>query len=127
MVEQKGRHRFIDRVEVRFLASETKYWAAMDNFSFTRIHVPEEFYRRYERLLEGGIWAIVDVEFRPLDEETKGDSPFHIADLRADPARPLRLQTSTAEGAPRTSPREEWIDVLLRSVGSGAASGWSRG
>ena len=65
LVEQNGRHRFIDRVEVRFLPSETKYWAAMDNFGFNRIHVPRSYYRRYERLLEGGIWAIVDVEYMP--------------------------------------------------------------
>src|SRR5258708_5029124 len=57
MVEQHGRHRFIDRVEVRFLPSETKYWAAMDNFGYNRIHISEEYYRRYDRLLEGGIWA----------------------------------------------------------------------
>src|SRR3989304_2181461 len=50
LVEQRGRHRFLDRVEVRFLPSETKYWAAMDNFGYTHIHVPEEYYRRYDRL-----------------------------------------------------------------------------
>ena len=41
MVEQKGRHRFIDRVEVRFLASENKYWASMDHFGYGKIHVAE--------------------------------------------------------------------------------------
>lgn len=40
MVEQKGRHRFIDRIEVRFLASENKYWASMDHFGYTKIHIP---------------------------------------------------------------------------------------
>lgn len=57
MVEQSGRHRFIDRVEVRFLASENQYWASMDHFNFSKIHIPEDFYRRYERLLEGGIFG----------------------------------------------------------------------
>jgi ATP-dependent Lon protease len=38
LVEQRGRHRFIDRVEVRFLAGESKYWAAMDHFSYAKIH-----------------------------------------------------------------------------------------
>ncbi|NBT27066.1 MAG: ATP-dependent Lon protease, partial [Actinobacteria bacterium] len=53
-VEQRGSHRFIDRVTVRFLAGEDKYWASMDNFGFDRIHVNERFYTQYERLLEGG-------------------------------------------------------------------------
>src|SRR5215469_11937085 len=68
LVEQLGRHRFIDRVEVRFLPSEGKYWAAMDNFSYSRIHIDERFYRLYDRLLEGGIWAIVDLEYRAGDD-----------------------------------------------------------
>src|SRR5215204_2290997 len=72
LVEQRGTHRFIDRIEVRFLASESKYWASMDNFSFNRIHVNERFYRQYDRLLEGGIWAIVDLEYR-LDEDEEGE------------------------------------------------------
>ncbi len=114
MVEQKGRHRFIDRVEVRFLAGENKYWASMDHFGYTRIHIPEEFYRRYERLLEGGIWAIVDVEFRPPEEGSKG-SPFHIVELR--PIQLARFDLEEYIEARRSLSREEWIDLLIRSVG----------
>ena len=117
MVEQKGRHRFIDRVEVRFVPSEGssgKYWASMDHFGYTRIHVPEEFYRRYERLLEGGIWAIIDVEFRP-SEEGKKDSPFHIVDLK--PIQLARFDLEEYLEGLSNMTREEWIDLLLRSVG----------
>jgi ATP-dependent Lon protease len=114
LVEQRGRHRFIDRVEVRFLAGESKYWAAMDHFGYTKIHVPDEFYRRYERLLEGGIWAIVDVEFRLSEDGSKG-SPFHIADLR--PIQLARFDLDEYIEGRRCFSREEWIDLLLRSVG----------
>jgi ATP-dependent Lon protease len=114
MVEQQGSHRFIDRVEVRYLPSETKHWAAMDNFSYNRIHIPEEFYRRYDRLLEGGIWAIVDIEFRqPVDG--KRDSPFHIADLR--PIQLARFDFDDYTDGRRQFTRDEWLDALLRSVG----------
>jgi ATP-dependent Lon protease len=114
LVEQRGRHRFIDRVEVRFLASESKYWAAMDHFGYAKIHVPDEFYRRYERLLEGGIWAIVDVEFRMSEDGSKG-SPFHIADLR--PIQLARFDLDEYIEGRQCFSREEWIDLLLRSVG----------
>lgn len=113
MVEQKGRHRFIDRVEVRFLASEAKYWAAMDNFNYSRIHIADEWFRRYERLLEGGIWAIIDVEFR--QPEGKKDSPFYIADLK-----PIQLARFDMEGfiqGRKQFNRDEWIDIILRTVG----------
>jgi len=114
LVEQRGRHRFIDRVEVRFLASETKYWASMDHFGFTRIHIPDEFYRRYERLLEGGIWAIVDVEFRVPDEGGKS-SPFYIVELR--PIQLARFDIEEYVEARRALSRDEWIDLLIRSMG----------
>ncbi|MFA5788233.1 MAG: protease Lon-related BREX system protein BrxL, partial [Actinomycetota bacterium] len=114
MVEQKGRHRFIDRVEVRYLASENKYWASMDHFGYAKIHISEEFYRRYERLLEGGIWAIVDVEFR-LCEEGKKDSPFHVVDLK--PIQLARFDLDEYLEGRRALSRDEWIDLLLRSVG----------
>jgi ATP-dependent Lon protease len=114
MVERKGRHRFIDRIEVRFLASENKYWASMDHFGYTKIHISEDFHRRYERLLEGGIWAIIDVEFR-LSEDGKKDSPFHIVDLR--PIQLARFDMEEYLEGRRAVTREEWIDLLLRSVG----------
>lgn len=115
MVEQTGSHRFIDRIEVRFLAGEGKYWAAMDNFSFNRIHVNERFYRQYERLLEGGIWAIVDLEYRADEENGKKGSPFHIAELR--PIQLARFDFDEYCEGRRAFSTDQWIDVLIRSTG----------
>ena len=114
LVEQKGRHRFIDRVEVRFLPSENKYWASMDHFGYAKIHIAEDFYRRYERILEGGIWAVIDVEFR-LSDEGKKDSPFHIIDLK--PIQLARFDLDEYLEGRQAMGRDEWIDLLLRSVG----------
>jgi ATP-dependent Lon protease len=114
MVERKGRHRFIDRVEVRFLPSENKYWASMDHFGYAKIHIVEEFYRRYERLLEGGVWGIIDVEFRPSEEGNKG-SPFHIVDLK--PIQLARFDLEEYLDGRGGMTRDEWIDLLLRSLG----------
>lgn len=115
LVERDRRHRFIDRIEVRFVPSETKYWAAMDNFGYSRIHIPDEFHRRYERLLEGGIWAIIDLEFRSLEESGKGASPFHVVDLK--PIQLARFDFDELCEARRALTTEEWLDVLTRSVG----------
>lgn len=118
LVEQQGSHRFIDRIEVRFLPSEMKYWAAMDNFGFSRIHINERFYKQYDRLLEGGIWALIDVQYRVLDDDDaprgKG-SPFYIDELR-----PIQLARFDAEEyceGRRAFTTEQWMDVLLRSAG----------
>ncbi len=114
LVEQRGKHRFIDRVEVRYLPSEDKYWASMENFGFNRIHVAADYYRRYERLLEGGIWAIVDVQHIANDDGAKG-SPFHIADLR--PVQLARFDFEEYEHGRREFTTDQWLDALIRSVG----------
>ena len=115
LVERNGRHRFIDRIEVRFVPSEAKYWASMDNFAYTRIHIPDEFHRRYERLLEGGIWALVDLEFQAPAEPGKGTSPFHVVDLK--PIQLARFDFDDFCEGRRGFTTEEWLDVLTRSVG----------
>jgi len=114
LVEQHGKHRFIDRVEVRFLPSEMKYWASMDNFSFSRIHIPDEFHRRFDRLLEGGIWAIVDVEYRVSEDDGKG-SPFYISDMK--PIQLARFDFEEYCAGRNSFTTDEWIDLLLRSLG----------
>jgi ATP-dependent Lon protease len=115
LVERNGRHRFIDRIEVRFVPSEAKYWASMDNFGYARIHIPDEFHRRYERLLEGGIWAIIDLEYHAPDESGKGTSPFHVMDLK--PIQLARFDFDEFCEGRRAFTTEEWLDVLTRSVG----------
>src|SRR5437870_4259533 len=117
LVEQRGKHRFIDRIEVRFVPSLNKYWAAMDNFSFSRIHVNERFYRQYERLLEGGIWAIVDVEYWPegADAPKELASPFRIAEVR--PIQLARFEFDEFCEARADFTADQWLDALLRSAG----------
>ncbi|MCE5200787.1 MAG: protease Lon-related BREX system protein BrxL [Armatimonadota bacterium] len=114
MVEQRGHHRFIDRVEVRFVPSEDKYWATLDNFSYNKVHITDNFYRNYERLLEGGVWAIVDIEYMPSEDGKKG-SPFHINDLK--PIQLARFDFDEFLDCRKQFTTEEWIDVLLRSIG----------
>ncbi|MBI3970176.1 MAG: protease Lon-related BREX system protein BrxL [Chloroflexi bacterium] len=119
LVEQYGNHRFIDRIEVRFVPSEAKYWASMDNFNYSRIHIGDRFYRRYDRLLEGGIWATIDLEYRvdgdDDDQPIRGASPFHIADLR--PIQLARFDFDEFCDGRREFTTDQWIDVLIRSAG----------
>jgi len=119
LVEQRGSHRFIDRIEVRFLPSEMKYWAAMDNFSYNRIHINEKWYRMYDRLLEGGIWALVDVEYRADEAEEgaskKRGSPFHVGELR--PIQLARFDFEEYCEGRHAFTTDQWIDALVRSTG----------
>jgi len=114
-VKERGRHTFIDKVKVRFLASENQYWAELTNFGDRYVHIPDEFVRRYERLLEGGIWAQVDMEYRFDESQTGRRSPFWIRDLK-----PIQIATFSLEQyqeGRRAFTTDEWLDLLIRSIG----------
>jgi ATP-dependent Lon protease len=114
-VREKGTHTLIDKVKVRYLAEEDKYWAEFVNFGHKYVHIPEQYIRDYDRLLMGGIWAQVDIR-HDYDEEAKGrKSPFWIEELK-----PIQVASFDLEEY-RTSRRQfstdEWIDLLIRSIG----------
>jgi ATP-dependent Lon protease len=111
-VATKGKHRFIDKVHVRYLEKEKRHWAALENFASQRIGVAQKFYRDNDRLLEGGIWAEVTLAYNEVDDD---DYAFYIEDLR-----PIQLSRFDFDGymeGRRSFTRDEWLDIVLRSVG----------
>ena len=115
VVKDKGKHTFIDKVKVRYLAEDDKHWAELVNFGYKYVHVPEHYLREYDRLLMGGIWAQVDIRHQ-YDEEQKGTkSPFWIEALK-----PIQIATFDLEdycNGRSQFTTDEWIDLLLRSIG----------
>lgn len=112
MVQQKGRHKFIDRVHVKYKEREKRHWAEMENFGSNRIAINEKFYRDNEKLLEGGVWAEVTVGYNEIDED---DYAFYIEDLK--PIQLSRFDFNRFLEGRKNFTTEEWIDVVLRSVG----------
>src|SRR5438128_7387281 len=78
-VATKGKHRFIDKVHVRYVEREKRHWASLENFNSQRIAIGEKYYRDNDRLLEGGIWAEVTIVHNEVDDD---DYAFYIEDLR---------------------------------------------
>ncbi|MEI6180724.1 MAG: BREX system Lon protease-like protein BrxL [Chloroflexales bacterium] len=111
-VATKGKHRFIDKVHVRYVEKERRHWAALENFNSQRIAVAERFYRDNNRLLEGGIWAEVTLAYNEVDDD---DHAFYIEELR-----PIQLSrfdfTGYVAGRKRFT-RDAWLDAVIRSVG----------
>jgi ATP-dependent Lon protease len=111
-VKDRGRHSFIDKVKVRIVDSD--YWAEVVNFGHKNVHVPEHYIRDYERLVMGGVWAQLDMRFE-YDEESKGKNPFWI-----DKLTPIQIATFDLEEYRRVRrdfTTEEWMDLMLRSMG----------
>lgn len=111
-VATKGRHRFIDKVNVRYVEKEKRHWASLENFNSQRIAIAERFYRDNDRLLEGGIWAEVTLSHNDADED---DFAFQIEELR--PIQLSRFDFERYEIGRAAFTRDEWIAVILRSLG----------
>ena len=112
MVQQKGRHKFIDRIHVKYKEREKQHWAEMENFGSNRIAINEKFYKDNEKLLEGGVWAEITVGYNEIDED---DYAFYIEDLK--PIQLSRFDFNRFLEGRKKFTTDEWIDVVLRSVG----------
>lgn len=115
LVREKGRHTLIDKLKVRYLSEDDKYWAEFVNFGHRYVHVPEQYVRQYDRLLMGGIWAQVEIRHEYDDEARGRRSPFWIETLQ-----PIQLGTFDLEDYRRCRKEltsEEWVDLLIRSMG----------
>lgn len=111
-VATAGRHRFIDKVHVRYVEKEKRHWAALENFNSQRIGISQQFYRDNERLLEGGIWAEVTIAHNDIEADNYA---FLVEDLR--PIQLSRFDFERYAAGRAAFTRDEWLDVLLRSVG----------
>lgn len=115
MVKDKGKHTLIDKVKVRYLSDDDKYWAELLNFGHKFVHVPEHFLREYDRLLMGGIWAQIDIRHQ-YDEDAKGKrSPFWIDSIK--PIQIASFDLAEYQNCRREFSADEWLDLLLRTIG----------
>jgi ATP-dependent Lon protease len=112
-VQQKGRHTFIDKIQVYYNETEKRTWARMANFGSGRIAINERFFQdQSERIYEGGIWAECTLAFNPTEDD---DYSFYVVDLK-----PIQLPRFDYEGYYRLRGNfttDEWLDVLIRSFG----------
>lgn len=111
-VATKGKHRFIDKIHVRYVEKERRHWASLENFNSQRIAIPEKFYRDNDRLLEGGIWAEITIAYNEMDDD---DYAFYVEDLR--PIQVSRFDFDGYAEGRRQFSRDEWMDAILRTVG----------
>ncbi|MCP5535439.1 MAG: BREX system Lon protease-like protein BrxL [Akkermansiaceae bacterium] len=112
MVQQKGKHKYIDKVHVHHNEKEKRHWAEMQNFGSKRIAINERHYRDNNRLLEGGLWCEVTVAYNGVEED---DYTFYIEDLR-----PIQISRFSFEDyceCRSNFTRDEWLSVVLRTLG----------
>ena len=139
-IKENGQHTIIDKITVIFDEREDKYVARFTNLRMDPFEVPSDLVVHNEKLLIGGIWCIVKIEYVGLSDEddnqesfeedifgnqkrkkktrkkkSKYNSPFMIASLK--PIQMPNLDLDEIKEARANFTHDEWITLLLRSAG----------
>lgn len=113
-IRELGKYTIIDRVTVKLNEKKDIYEAEFSNLGIKGVVMPPSYVKNYERLLAGGIWCIIKMDYY-FDEEQRGASPFFINSLTPIQLPNLDLE-EIMEGR-KCFTKDEWIDVLVRSIG----------
>ena len=114
MLRQRGSYTVIDKITVNLNIKNDTYEAEFSNLGIKSVPIAEEYPSRYDRLLCGGIWCIVQLEYEYIEEDKKA-SPIHIRKLT--PIQMPHVDINELKDGRKAFTQEEWMDVLLRSIG----------
>jgi ATP-dependent Lon protease len=112
-IRERGSLKVIDKVTVALNEKRDVYEALLANLGVKGVEVNSSYVKKFEKLLVGGIWCIVTLEYF-YEEDQKG-SPFVMRELK--PIQMPNLDLDELFEGRRAFTEEQWIDVLLRSTG----------
>lgn len=114
-IREQGTYKVIDKISVRLDPSKDKYWAELSNLTIKDANISEELLSQHEKMMMGGIWAIIDVDYDSTQMIGNKIYPFVITKVR--PIQLSNFDDSRIREARRQFTNEEWVNVLLRSGG----------
>lgn len=114
ILRSKGFYSVIDKITINLNIKTDTYEAEFSNLGIKNIPISAEYPEKYDRLLSGGIWCMVQLEY-DYNEEDKKSSPIKIAKL--NPIQMPYVDINELKEGRKAFTKEEWIDILLRSIG----------
>lgn len=132
-LRKNGSHTIIDMVTVHLDIKKDCFFAEFSNLGLSNVPITDAYPEKYDRLLCGGIWCIVQLEY-----ESEGDSSFGVVDVDGNPISskqkkqkdisPISIHKLTPIQMPHIEIEEvrkgrnaftqdEWMNVMLRSCG----------
>ena len=129
-LRRNGSHTIIDMVTVHLDIKKDCFFAEFSNLGLSNVPITDDYPEKFDRLLCGGIWCIVQLEY-----ESEGDSSFGMEDLDSEPRQkkqkdvsPISIRKLTPIQMPhidieevragrKAFTQDEWMDVMLRSCG----------
>ena len=114
LLRQHGSHTVIDMITVQLDINSDTYYASFSNLGLSKVPIQAEYAEKYDRLLCGGIWCMVQLDYEYVDEDRHA-STVQIRQLK--PIQMPHVEMEELKAGRKAFTKEEWIDVLLRSTG----------
>ncbi len=115
LLRQRGSYTVIDKITVNLNIRNDSYEAEFSNLGLQAVPIGEEYPTKYDRLLCGGIWCIVQLEYEYIEEAKKNGTPISIRKLT--PIQMPHINIEDLKQGRKAFTQDEWMDVLLRSTG----------
>ena len=115
LLRERGSYTVIDRITVVLNTKEDRYEATFSNLGAKGIPIHPDYVKDYDRLLCGGIWCILQLEYEFIEEDKKNTQPIRIRKLT--PIQMPHVDMDEVKNGRKAFTKEEWMDVLLRSTG----------
>ena len=112
-IREKGSHRIIDKVAVQLNDRQDRYEASFANLGLNRVPISDALIREHQKLLSSGVWCILTLAYVPSDE--RDHIPWMVESLK--PIQVSNVDIEEYKGARKQFEKEEWMDVLLQSIG----------
>lgn len=114
-LRSNGSHTVIDMITVRLDIKKNRFFAEFSNLGLKDVPIEDEYPEQYDRLLCGGIWCIVQLEYEYNEEDKKNGYPIQIRKLT--PIQMPHVDIEELKAGRKAFAKDEWIDILLRSIG----------
>jgi len=114
-IREKGKYKIIDKISVRLDSKKDKYWGHLQNSNIKDANISDALVNQHDKMMMGGIWAVIDLEYDPLITIGSKIFPFVIHNIK-----PIQLSTfdnSKILNNRKEFTKAEWLDIVLRSCG----------
>ena len=114
-LRKKGSYTVIDMITARLDMKRNIYIASFSNLGIDNILLEDEYQEKYDRLLCGGIWCIVQLDYEYVEEEKKNGMPVQIRKLT--PIQMPHVEIDELKEGRKHFTEDEWLDIMMRSIG----------
>jgi len=114
-LRKKGSYTVIDTITARLDMRRNIYIASFSNLGIDNVLLEDEYPEKFDRLLCGGIWCIVQLDYQYVEEEKKNGMPVQIRKLT--PIQMPHVEIDELKEGRKRFTEDEWLDIMMRSIG----------